>query len=258
MTSKILYPDFRSFDGGFEFGGQKFPAVTWAVKHGVPADFDDYLARMAAQHALDHFDELAVMTRQQAVRRCIHAGKAYRDERGKLGGEVHKAIRRHLLGDRPVAWKHPEAEAHFDQFLNWFRAWSPDVIAAEATGFNRKVGYGGTIDLLVGIPSTEECWLVDVKCAPVVRPSNAVQLAALERLEFLAAPDRSEWPMPPIDRSVVLRLTPDGHATHTVDTGEATFRTFRAALAAVAPWCAAAHDVDLGVIRPPAAGEVAA
>ena len=270
MSSRILYPDFRSFEGGFMFENRRYPAVTWVLRNGIPTEFDDWYARMAADWVLDHVERepdgrlyitdqtksgpvRRLVTRQHVMRRAVAAAVAYRDDRMRLGSEVHRSVKHRLLGVPVNDFRHPHAGASYAAFVEFCNDFELDVEAAEATGFNDQTGYGGTIDVLgtVTTATGRERWLIDLKCAANVQQKDAVQLAALAHLEYLVTPSAERWPMPTINRAVILRVTPDGYAAHGVDTGPATWQAFRGALKAVAPWRdRTAPHVDLGVIKP--------
>lgn len=236
MTAKFVGTDFRALEGGFRYKTERFAAVTWAIKNGIPTDFDDVTARRAIEFALDNPEILEKMPRRSAINFCLNSAKVHRDTRAKLGVEVHAAIRQRILhpGTRPTDWRHPEASDHFDQYLRFEADWNPNYQAAECTGFNRKYTYGGTLDILAVVDG--ELMLIDTTCSYVVTPTKAIQLAALRNLEFLVAPDGTEHPMPEVQVAAVLRLQNNLYALHPVEAGDAAFLAFRGALKAVGPW----------------------
>lgn len=251
---KILFPDLRSYGGGFTFKGESFRSVSQALRV-LPTDLDVWAARVAAEYALDHAAELGETTRQRALIRCSAEAKTVAHRASKVGVDVHRAVRAHLLGEpiTDTAFRTEEAKERFEQFLQFETDYRPEWWAAEATVFNRQHSYAGTIDLLAVINGATV--LIDVKATRTLQPRVAVQLAALARAEFLPGPDGTEYPMPEIHTCAALHLLQDRYDLVRVDAGPSAFRAFRAALYGVAPWVETAHESLLGNIRAPQKAE---
>jgi hypothetical protein len=113
------------------------------------------------------------------------------------------------------------------------------VEAAEITCLHRRLGYAGTADLMVWLPTGEgralELWLIDFKTsatrsAKAVYPENTQQLAALRYCETVLLPDDTEEPMPEIQRTGVLNLRAKSHALVEMPAGRDAHKAFRGAL----------------------------
>jgi hypothetical protein len=164
-----------------------------------------------------------------------------RDQASDLGTRIHKAAEQRLLGapfavDREVGPYLAQLEA----FLGF---WGVDidkhVEAAEITCLHRRLGYAGTADLMVWLPTGEgralELWLIDFKTsatrsAKAVYPENTQQLAALRYCETVLLPDDTEQPMPEIQKTGVLNLRAKSHALVEMPAGRDAHKAFRGAL----------------------------
>lgn len=111
----------------------------------------------------------------------------------------------------------PELAPWMDGFLAFLREYRPEVIAAEATVFNREQAYAGTLDAIMRIrhprlPSNPI--VTDYKSGNGVYPEVAMQLASYARGEFIGLPDGVTTAELPADLDLgigaVLHLTPRG------------------------------------------------
>lgn len=199
--------------------------------------------KLTVEHLFDHWpfltdrvrDDRAALTREvKAVHRDI------REQAADLGDRVHNAAEARLLG-APIA-DDPEVAPYLAQFDLWLKSWGvvdDDVEATEITVLHRRLGYAGTADLMVWLPSgpggRRELWLIDYKSsatrrASSVYPENTLQLAALRYAEVALLPDDTEEPMPPIERTGVLNLRAKSHALVPMPAGRDAHRAFRGAL----------------------------
>jgi hypothetical protein len=129
------------------------------------------------------------------------------------------------------------------QFDAWLASWGIDldkhIEATEITCLHRRLGYAGTADLMVWLPTGPdgrlELWLIDYKSsatrpAKSVYPENTLQLAALRYCETVLLPDDTEQPMPRIERTGVLNLRAASHALVPMPADRTAHRAFRGAL----------------------------
>ena len=158
-----------------------------------------------------------------------------------LGDRIHKAAEQRLLG-APIA-QDLEVMPYITQLELWLDAWGVDldehIEATEITVFHRRLGYAGTADLMIWLPTGPggrlELWLIDFKTsatrpAKSVYPENTLQLAALRFAETVLLPDDTDAPMPPIERAGVLNLRANSHALVPMPADRAAHRAFRGAL----------------------------
>ncbi|MEU5477518.1 hypothetical protein [Streptomyces mirabilis] len=205
--------------------------MPWGVKVTLEWIFEHRME--VARRAITDRDELTKQLKQ------IH--RDVRDKASDLGTLIHHAAEKRLLGapfavDREVAPYLAQLEA----FLGF---WGVDidkhVEAAEITCLHRRLGYAGTADLMIWLPTGEgralELWLIDFKTsatrsAKAVYPENTQQLAALRYCETVLLPDDTEQPMPEIQRTGVLNLRAKSHALVEMPAGRDAHRAFRGAL----------------------------
>lgn len=200
--------------------------------------------KLTVEHLFDHWplltdrvrDDRTALTREvKAVHRDV------REQAADLGDRVHAAAEARLLG-APIA-DDPEVAPYLAQFDLWLKSWGvnfdEDVEATEITVLHRRLGYAGTADLMVWLPSgpggRRELWLIDYKSsatrrASSVYPENTLQLAALRYAEVALLPDDTEERMPPIERAGVLNLRAKSHALVPMPAGRDAHRAFRGAL----------------------------
>lgn len=205
--------------------------IPWAVK-------------VTLEWILDHRMEVArraITDRAELTKQLKEIHRDAREKAADLGTLIHQAAEKRLLGapfavDREVApYLH-----QLDQFLSY---WGVDIDkhieAAEITCFHRRLGYAGTADLMIWLPSGEgralELWLIDFKTsatrsAKAVYPENTQQLAALRFCEAVLLPDDSEQPMPVIQRTGVLNLRAKSHALVEMPADRDAHKAFRGAL----------------------------
>lgn len=226
--------------------------IPWAVK-------------LTVEHVLDNWNLLSsrVFTDRATVTREIKAvHTAVKDRAADLGDRVHAAAEAHVLG-APIA-DDPEVAPYTAQLVRWLTMWSvdldEDIEATEITCFHRRLGYAGTADLLIWLPTgpggRRELWLIDYKSSATRRagsvyPENTLQLAALRYCETVLLPDDTDAPMPAIERTGVLNLRAKSHALVPMPADRAAHRAFRGALETT-KWLHAAPSSYSALLATPA------
>ena len=224
-------PDLVSVTNVLDTAVAKKALIPWAVK-------------LTVEHVLDNLYD--VQTRinndRPALTRDIKAVHRDAKERAAgLGDRVHAAAEARVLG-APFA-NDLEVAPYITQLELWLDSWGVDldkhIEATEITCFHRRLGYAGTADLLVWLPTGPggrlELWLIDYKSsatrpAKSVYPENTLQLAALRYCETVLLPDDTDDPMPPIERTGVLNLRARSHALVPMPTDRTAHRAFRGLL----------------------------
>ncbi|MFJ4917195.1 hypothetical protein [Streptomyces sp. NPDC088726] len=226
--------------------------IPWAVK-------------LTVEYVLDNVVSIArrVLTDRPALTREIKAvHTTVKDHAADLGDRVHTAAEQHVLG-APIA-NDPEVAPYTAQLVRWLTMWGvdldADVEATEITCFHRRLGYAGTADLLIWLPTgpggRRELWLIDYKSSATRRagsvyPENTLQLAALRYCETVLLPDDTDAPMPAIERTGVLNLRAKSHALVPMPADRTAHRAFRGALEATR-WLHAAPSSYSALLPTPA------
>ncbi|NUL13253.1 hypothetical protein [Streptomyces lunaelactis] len=225
-------PDLVSVTNVLGTSVNKAALMPWAVKVTVEWILDNRME--VARRAITGRTELTKQIKK------IH--RDARDNAADLGDRIHKAAEQRVLGS-PIA-NDPEVAPYLAQFDRWVASWGvsfgTDVYATEITVMHRRLGYAGTADLMIWLPTgpggRRELWLIDYKTsatrpAKSVYPENTQQLAALRYAETVLLPDDTDAPMPKIQRAGVLNLRAKSHALVEMPAGRDAHRAFRGALA---------------------------
>lgn len=210
---------------------QKHALIPWGVKLTVEYVLDNLYE---VNTRVD--DDRAALTKEI---KAIH--RDAKERAADLGDRVHAAAEAYVLG-APVA-DDPEVAPYTAQLARWLNMWGVDldkhIEATEITVLHRRLGYAGTADLLIWLPTGPdgrlELWLIDYKSsatrpAKSVYPENTLQLAALRFAETVLLPDDTDAPMPPIERAGVLNLRAKSHALVEMPAGRDAHRAFRGLL----------------------------
>lgn len=200
--------------------------------------------KLTVEHVLDNIVSIArrVLTDRAGLTREIKAiHREAKDRAADLGDRVHAAAEARVLG-APIP-DDPEVAPYVAQLDAWLASWGVDldkhVEATEITCLHRRLGYAGTADLMVWLPTGPdgrlELWLIDYKSsatrsAKSVYPENTLQLAALRYCESVLLPDDAEEPIPRIERTGVLNLRARSHALVPMPADRSAHRAFRGAL----------------------------
>ncbi|MFG3276184.1 hypothetical protein [Streptomyces luteogriseus] len=205
--------------------------VPWGVKVTLEYALDRW--NVITDRVAD--DRLALTKELKAVHKDV------REQAADLGDRVHTAAEARVLG-APIA-DDPIVNPYVAQLDMWLASWGVDlnehIEATEITCLHRRLGYAGTADLMVWLPTGPagrlELWLIDYKSsatrsAKSVYPENTLQLAALRYCESVLLPDDTEQPMPRIERTGVLNLRAGSHALVPMPADRVAHRAFRGAL----------------------------
>jgi hypothetical protein len=224
-------PDLVSVTNVLDTSVHKHALIPWAVK-------------LCVEWTLDNLAEVSrrVVTDRTELTRDIKAVHGtVRERAADLGDRIHAACEARLLR-APIA-DDAEVRPYLRRFDLWLNEWGVhidrDVVATEITVIHRRLGYAGTADLMIWLPTGAggrmELWLIDYKSsstrsAKSVYAENAQQLAALRFAENVLLPDDSDGDMPKIQRTAVLNLRQKSHALVEMPGNRAAFRAFRGAL----------------------------
>lgn len=158
-----------------------------------------------------------------ALRWIKGAAERHRDAAAQRGTDIHgeveklvlqyarEAVRLSFEGLEIPPWP-DEIAAWQPGIFNWINDHRPIFLAAEATVFNRRQAYAGTLDAVCQLhlpDGRRPVPVVDLKTGNEVYDDVALQLSAYARGEFIGHPDgRTELAMPTVDSGAVLHLNP--------------------------------------------------
>lgn len=211
----------------YKWGDESFISVTTILSRGIPKPaLTNWAAKSVAEFVAENFDQVAALVakdKRAAIDLCKGSPWRSRDKAADLGSLIHDYAEAHVLGAaRPEA--PPEAQAHLAHFNAFLEDYQPEYVMTEATVFNRRYGWAGTLDAIADIAG--ERWLIDYKTGKGIYAESAVQLSAYRNGEFVGMPDGTEAPVPEVERCGVLHLTPTGYSLIPVQADERVYRVF--------------------------------
>ncbi len=229
-------------------------SVTTIIGNGLPKPaIAGWQARSIAEYAVANWRQIGGMLGAVRLARTDEAGvfivsdpdavagavdwlkgAPWRESKRKMdvGSVVHAEAEAHVLGiPRPEPL--PTIAPYVESFRHFLDDFKPEFELTEASVYNIKEGYAGTLDAIVRVGNRR--LLVDYKTGKDIYADVALQLAAYERAESVLLPDGSSAPMLPVDGCVALHLReydparPDdrGYSVIPVATGQAAWDAFR-------------------------------
>lgn len=213
----------------YHWRDEEFVSVTTIIGQGVPKPaLKGWGERLVAETAVAKQVIWSKMTDDEAVDWLKRSPYRESGRAAVRGSDIHAWAERWALNQRPQIDEFPEAQQGYARsFASFVAEWQPVWEMAEASVYNRRWGYAGTLDSLVRIERDGlGLLLCDTKTGKGVYGEVALQLAAYRHAEFIGAPDGSEVPMPSVDGCAVLHLTPTDYELIPVEAGEEAFRYF--------------------------------
>lgn len=224
-------PDLVSVTNVLDTSVHKHALKPWAVKLTI-----EWMLERRIEVARRAITDRAALVREI---KAVHTEASARA--ANLGTRIHLAAQHRVLGS-PIP-DDIEVRPYLKRFDMWLGEWGVDierdVVATEITVFHRRLGYAGTADLMVWLPTGPggrmQLWLIDYKTsatrsAKSVYAENSQQLAALRYGESVLLPDDTDGEMPQIERTGVLNLRQKSHALVEMPGDRDAFRAFRGAL----------------------------
>ncbi|MFG2826054.1 hypothetical protein ACGFWI_01000 [Streptomyces sp. NPDC048434] len=224
-------PDLVSVTNVIGTAVAKQAIVPWAVK-------------LTAEWVLAHRIEVArraITDRENLLKDIKRVHRDARDRAADLGTRIHHRAERMAL--RAPFEADTQVDPYARQLTLFWQRWGIDldqhIVAAEITFVHRRLGYAGTGDCMLWLPTGPrgrwELWLIDYKTsatrpASSVYPENSLQLAALRFCEAVLLPDDTDGDVPRIERTGVLNLRQRSHALVPMPGNRRAFRAFRGAL----------------------------
>lgn len=185
-----------------------------------------WAAKLAAEYAIDHHafigETIREVGRDAAVDLIKGAARRLRELKADIGSHQHDVVES-LVKDKPL----PSVPAHLvdaevegervdhdlitDGFLAFVEDHNPTFILAEATVANTRLGYAGTLDLVVTFPMMKgRTACLDVKSGKILDVGMVAQLAAYREADEVWVDEMgNKAPMPKTDFGGILHLRPE-------------------------------------------------
>lgn len=241
---------------------KRFYGVTSITKLGMGTGYAlvEWNARMPAETAYDRFKTLSAYVndgdRQGAVKWLMQSRYAESGAAKARGSQLHDAAEKLALGVPPEV--DVEILPYVEQYKRFLEDFKPEFLMAEAPVYNETFSYAGTTDGVFIIDGKR--LLFDIKTVKVKpgelnesgKPKHrgpydevALQLAAYRRAEkvglmaervenyygryYVYDPSKHFEPMPEVDGTVALMISPADYRLIPVRTDDEVFRCFLAA-----------------------------
>jgi hypothetical protein len=190
---------------------KRFWSATTLINGGTPKPALPYwAAKRTAECAADNIELLAQMLESEGREAVIDFLKRApwrdRDKAADLGSSLHAAAEAYALGKPMPPWS-LLVKPHMESFVRFLEDYRPKIEMTEASVYNGKESYAGTLDYIGKIGRRRLLW--DVKSGSGVYAEVGLQLALYRFAEWIGLPDGSEKPMPKVDGCAVLHLNSD-------------------------------------------------
>lgn len=210
----------------YTINGQSLWSVTTIMSNGLPKPaIAGWQAKTIAEYAVANHRELSArlqavkLTRDpagkliglisdpDAVQAAVDwlKGSPWRESERKmdLGSAVHAEAEAVQL-DTPRPEPRPDVAPFIDSFRHFLDDLVPEIEMTEATVFNLRESYAGTLDAVMTIGGRR--LLIDFKTGKAIYPDVALQLAAYAHAESVLLDDGRTVPMLQVDGAAALHL----------------------------------------------------
>ena len=238
----------RSADHRYTYEGVTYPGVTSILKVLDKSDaLMGWAARQTAEAAIALMEQPAIASPEGGATRALYAlydavgaegviraltarSSWQRDEAASLGTEVHAAADYYMRHGSMEETPGPLRD-RIKLYADWWQASGWTLRLSEAMIVNPEWGYGGTFDLLALDPEGRTV-LADIKTGKGVYREAVLQLTAYGAYTgtVVQFTDGKVYPMPHVDRFVVLHVTTDGVREVELTVGNREMSAFLACL----------------------------
>jgi hypothetical protein len=225
MTARLVR---RNYGRGhsYQLDGHKVDGVTTAISTGFPVQLKQWSADVAANYAIEHWDELAEQPLTKRIDRIRYAHRETLAAAALRGTEIHGYGEKLVHGiavEIPDDYRGPS-----EAYARFVDEWRIEPIATETPLANTEYGYGGTADLWAtigvrgGLPA-----LIDLKTGANIYESVALQLAAYRHAD-LWQPRKGEetTDVPKVEAVYVAHILPDDVRLLPIEADDNAFREF--------------------------------
>jgi hypothetical protein len=236
--------EIRNHGGGHSYRrtdtGESIPGVTTAKNGGLPKPaLTKWYAEMAAAYAVDHRAELADLPPVEMYNILRKAPYAALNSAGVRGTTVHRYADRLLAGETvdvpDTLTGYVQAAADFIGDFDLHADYTEAVVYSEEERHAGKLDVLGTI-LLPDAAEYDQYGrdndgrvpvIVDWKTsASGVYGDVGYQLAPYRHSRWLVTPVGESIPMPRVELTVAVHLTPQGYTAWPIESDEAVYRDF--------------------------------
>lgn len=204
----------------YKLDGQSVPSVTKILGLLAKPALTAWAANMAADYAIDYWDDLAGMPPSERRAAIAKAPERSRNRAAAKGTQIHAWADALIAGQ---AVEIPEQYvATVERFARWWEASKFVPVAAEAAVYADAdevygTAYAGRFDMLASHPS-HGVTLLDWKTGKGVYSDYGVQLGGYMSAEVWAGENgKPDAPMPRIDTPAVAHVREDGVTLHLLD-----------------------------------------
>jgi hypothetical protein len=206
----------RTEDHRYYYQGVAYPSVTTILKVLDKSDaLIPWAAKQTAIHAVELHQSgvlaglLESIGEAGAIKALADRSSWVRDEAARIGTQIH-AYADDLVNGRQMPVDDPKIVKRVELYAEWWQASGWRLRLSEAYVVHPTAKYAGTFDLLA-YDADGKTVLADVKTGRGVYSEAALQLAAYSMAPLVARPsDTHTWPMPSVDRHVILHVTDAG------------------------------------------------
>lgn len=234
----------RSIDHQYSYEGKTYPGVTGILKVlDKSGPLMSWAARQTAEAVVSMMEkregeEPAAWTLLSSVGpegfiKAVTSRSAWKNDEAKdLGTNVHHYADLLNQGkyDQVLPFLQGATKDRVDQYRIWLEASGWNVKISEAYILSPSGGYGGTLDILAR-DRDGRAVLADIKTGKGVYRETVLQLAAYGMAELIQPVGSDKvFPMPAVDRYVVLHVTATGVREIEVPIGDADRQAFYACM----------------------------
>ena len=222
----------RSADHHYTYEGQTYPGATSILsvldKSGPLMAWASRETANAAIRMAADLPKLIETVGEDGARKALTAKSGWeRDEAARLGTEVHRLADLVVTG-QPTPPMPENVRTRVLAYSVWWKASGWTLRLSEAAVVHPDAHYGGTFDLLARDPDGRTI-LADIKTGKGVYSEAALQLAAYGMAPLVAPFDSdTAYPMPTIDRYVIIHVLADTVREIEVPVGDAERQAFLA------------------------------
>lgn len=213
----------------------KLDGVTTLISDGMRKKaLENWAGNETAKYAVDNWEDLAGMSPTTRFETLKKARFQSRDEAAARGTQVHALAEKLVAGEEVDV--PDELAGHVQSAVAFLDDWQVESVLNEATVWNEKGHYGGTLDGVMrskvwdGLCGGPRTVLFDWKTnRSGIYGETALQLAAYGGAEQYIGDDGQDHPMADLgvtDHWAVW-VRSDGYSVYPMDRSEQTFRTFQ-------------------------------